>query len=830
MGEDTDVPRGEDGVRESGSPTVDRLFPLHSVEWAERVKAALEDDPECGRLGEYELLGEIGRGGQGEVYKALQPRTGRVVALKRIAGIGLAPSAKLRTLFEREVEALIRLSHPNVVGVYSSEVIDGHTVLVMEYVDGTAIDRWADDCWQTGEDALRRVLEAFAGVCEGVMHAHARGVIHRDIKPGNVLVDASDTPKVVDFGIAKIIDEHQVEATVSGFLGTPGYAAPERARSGGARTDTRSDVYSLGVLLFRMLTGREAFGEQERSGAGSGMRVPPPSRYRSLARECDWIVETATREEPDRRYQTVEALRTDIRALLRGDAVAAAPPSATYRLKKAISRNRYGVAGAMTVVASLIAATIVSVASAERARDALRDSESSRVALELALENERSALEASRVSEERSLLEAARQRQISDLMRKVLGGSAQIASARPDITVREALDRAVAMEFAEPEHRSRHLDPLVEATLRTAIADTYLGIGMHEQGVVHMRIAADLILETKGRESDDYLAALNLLGSTLRAQGRLAEAEIVLRETVDALRARGRSHVVLLANALSSLGICLRRQGKLEEALETYRESLSLYDSTQGPEGESSARLRLNIAIVLSHLGEHEEAIALLQRTILDFERLNPEGSLDLCNGTNALGNILWETGDREEGEKLIRRSINLFKAMHGGPAAPTARALSRLAILLNEDNRYEEAIELGTEALSIHEALSNHNSGDALLCRAQLAGYYRVAGRLSEAEAVAGRAPERELPRIAESSILLRELGEVYVAMGRPEDAERAFLRAWDMLADDLPVTIRSRESLAKRISEFYESGHGDSDASEHWRSIAAGAVHLHQ
>ncbi|TVQ76615.1 MAG: serine/threonine protein kinase [Phycisphaeraceae bacterium] len=830
MGDHDHPTHGGDGSLESGSPTIDRLFPLDSVDWAERVMAAMADDPECGRLGEYELLEEIGRGGQGEVYKALQPRTGRVVALKRIAGIGLAPSETLRNLFAREVEALIRLSHPNVVGVYAAEVIDGHTLLVMEYVDGVPIDQWADECWSADEDALRRVLEAFACVCDGVMHAHARGVIHRDIKPGNVLVDATGTPKVLDFGIAKIIDEHHPEATVSGFLGTPGYAAPERARSGAVRTDTRSDVYSMGVLLFRMLTGREAFEGKERASSESGMRIPAPSRYRTLPRECDWIVETATREEPDRRYQTVEALRADIRALLRGDAVAAAPASATYRFKKAVSRYRYAVAGSGVVFASLVIATIVSVASAERARDALRESESNRLALELALENERSALEASHASEERALLEAARQQQISRLMRKVLGGSAQIVSARPNITVREALDRAVAEEFTDPERRSRNLDPLVEATLREAIADTYLGIGLHEQGVMHMRIAAELFRETRGIESDEYLAALNLLGSTLRAQGRLAEAETVLRETVDALRVRGASHVISLANALSSLGVSLRRQGKLDEALETYLESLALYDASQGPEGESSARLRLNIAIVLSHLGEHEEAIALLRRTLVDFERLNPEGSLDLCNGTNALGNMLWEIGEREEGEKLIRRSIELFKALYGGPAAATAWCMTTLAARLGGDGRNEEAIELGVEAMSIHDALSNHTSGAALQCRAHLAGYYRVAGRLSEAETVAGWALERELPRIAESSMLLRELGEIYVATERFEDAERVFLLAWEMLVDDLPVTVRLRESLAKRLSEFYEDNYGSTDASEHWRGIATGAVHMNQ
>ncbi len=346
-------------------PDAERLFGLGSDAWASRLKSAHEE-PDLGRLGPYQLLGEVGRGGQGEVYRAVQPGTGRIIALKRVAGLGLAPNASLMGNFEREVKALTRLSHPNVVTVYTLDVVDGHAVLIMEYVEGRHIDQWADGQWRNSPNPLRSVLGTFARACDGVSHAHQRGVIHRDLKPSNILVTDEDQPKVLDFGIARLLGEQAAteanpQWAVTGFAGTPAYASPEQLHPGPGGIDTRCDVYSLGILLFRLLTGREARDSKAGIAAvikqASEGNIQAPSRLRrGLPGECDWIVRKATEPDPARRYQSVDALAEDVRRLLDGRPVLARPPSAIYSVRRAVQRRPWlglGIAASVAIIAAL---------------------------------------------------------------------------------------------------------------------------------------------------------------------------------------------------------------------------------------------------------------------------------------------------------------------------------------------------------------------------------------------------------------------------------------------------------------------------------------------
>jgi tetratricopeptide (TPR) repeat protein len=366
-----------DDTPESRAPGLDfesaRLFEIASPAWATRLREAHESLPP-GRLGAYHDLVEIGRGGQGEVYRAVQPGTGRVVALKRIAGLGLSPSPTLLTRFTREVEAITRLSHPNVVSVFAMEVIDGHSLLVMEYIEGRQIDQWADAQWGQSAEPLNQVLRVFAAVCDGVAHAHQRGVLHRDLKPSNILVTDAGLAKVLDFGIARMLDEQSAKDaavvwTTTGFAGTPAYASPEQLASGAGGIDTRSDVYSLGVMLYRLLTGQEAFDTRRGVAAlltsiGSGPIRAPSGVRAGLPGECDWIVRKATDPEPSRRYQTVEALADDVRRLLDGRGVLAHPPSVCYAARRMITRRPWtslAIASAVTLV------TILSIVAAVQA-------------------------------------------------------------------------------------------------------------------------------------------------------------------------------------------------------------------------------------------------------------------------------------------------------------------------------------------------------------------------------------------------------------------------------------------------------------------------------
>lgn len=781
----------------------ERLFEINSPAWIDRARRATAVRS-LGRLGPYELITEIGRGGQGEVYRAVQPGTGRLVALKRIAGLGLAPSDAIRARFAREVEALTRLSHPSVVTVHAAEQFDGHTVLVMELVEGEPIDRWADTRWEASPGALNDVLTAFASACDGVAHAHARGVVHRDIKPSNVLVDEAGGAKVLDFGIAKVLDDRTgAHTTSTSFMGTPTYAAPERLQTGTAETDTRSDVYSLGVLLFRVLAGNKAFEGFEARRSAS---LPPPTRFRALPRECDWIVGKAASAEPERRYQTVEALARDIRALLEGRAIEAAPPSTTYRLRKSVSRYRYAVAAAAVVTLSLLAATTVSIAAAERARAALA--------------RETSALAASKESERTAVLEVARQQQVSALMRQVLGASGAVAGGRPNITVREALDNAVKARFPTPAERSPHLDPSVEASLRWAIGDTYLGIGRFEEAIIHLHVADEILRSGDKAGNADHLNVLYLLGRALRSQGRMPEAEQVLRRVVAAYRAGGDGSALPLADALSSLGVCLRWMNRSEDAEGCYREAMALYEKFDGPDSFGVGSMSSNIAILLSRRGEHSAAVPLARRSVAIRERAYPKGHPELANAHAVLGNVLWAAGEVSDGEASLRRAIAMDREISSGPSAGLAQRLHELAGRLAAD-RPIEALELQIEALNMFVDVSGPRHSASLSARVRASTLLRRLNRAGDAETLCTGLTFDGLAPGAESAAIAAELAEVHLLRGRRVEAREALELAWNLSPPASAATRAARAALAARIAELSRDS-GDAGAAAVWSERA--------
>lgn len=778
---------------------LDQLFELSSESWIVRLRSAVAP-VSLGALGPYELIAEIGRGGQGEVYKALQPGTRRPIALKRIAGLGLAPGAPERQRFAREVEALTRLSHPNVVTVHTAELIDRHALLVMELVEGRPIDQWADARWDSGTRALEDILQVFAGACDGVAHAHQRGVIHRDLKPGNVIVTAQGIAKVVDFGIAKVLGEQAGEATVSdAFMGTLAYAAPERIGHFKHEPDTRTDVYSLGVLFFRILAGREA---RTRYQLGSGTApISAPSQFRALPRECDWIVGTATAIEPERRYQTVDALANDVRALLAGAAVAAAPPSPTYRLRKAIRRNRTVAGVALLIALILLGATLVSIVAARRAREALA---------------------AAKKSEEQSQLEANRQIQVSQLMREVLGASGAVSGGRPDITVRDALDRAVEARFPAGTAAPSGMDPLVEASVRDAIGDTYLGIGLYADATTHLR-AADALLAASVRAGDaQHLRIQYTLGRSLRAAGRLEEAEQVLRRVVEAYRAQDESAALPLAEALTSLGIALRWSGNSEGAEACYREAMSLYERAEGPGSTGVSTSSLNIAVLLSRRGNHTEAIPLATRGVEILDRTHANAHPEKSGAYALLGNILWASGDTAQGEEYLRKAIAMDREMNPEPSLGMAGRISELADRLSRIERHEEALVLHRESLEMSTQLSGPTGPSTLTFARRYSVALRRAGRPQEARQLCLGVVSLRPDIGSEASALEAELAEVQLELGEEANAEASFLRAWDLQPTDSDANRAARNTLANRIAEFYETK-GDFEATALWSNRTA-------
>ncbi|MCC7387486.1 MAG: protein kinase [Phycisphaerales bacterium] len=331
--------------RHEGSPPPDAAaFGFESGDtWLSQLREAEREQP-LGELGGYVLVRELGRGGQGSVYAALQPGTGRTVALKRLAGGAFAsPGASSR--FEREIRILGSLSHEGIVTVHECLIHEDQPFLVMELVEGIPADLWAD-----GEDGHRRSsrdCSALVGrVADAVAHAHYRGVIHRDLKPSNILVDRADRPHVVDFGVARLSEpgSDPGSLTTRGFVGTPDYAAPEQFGGSPDAVDTRSDVYALGLVLYRMLTGalpwRTPRSFAEAADTTQDRRVVPPSRAGSVNdTDLDTIVLRAIAPSPADRYGSADAFGADLRRWLAGEPIEARPPTAAYMLSRLVRRH-----------------------------------------------------------------------------------------------------------------------------------------------------------------------------------------------------------------------------------------------------------------------------------------------------------------------------------------------------------------------------------------------------------------------------------------------------------------------------------------------------------
>jgi eukaryotic-like serine/threonine-protein kinase len=304
--------------------------------WLERLASAVAP-PELGAIGKVEILREVGRGGQGVVWQARQPDTGRLMALKGILGGKLAGDRAERR-FQREVQLASQLNHPHIVTVYGVEHRDGRPFLAMEWVEGVSLTEWAR------QHDLSTRLETFLGVCDAVTFAHRLGIIHRDLKPSNLMVTEGGCAKVLDFGLAWSRQLGETTLTGGCFLGSPAYAAPEQLRGRGT-VDERADVFSLGVVLDELLTGERTWGDPARwTGLISELdrkRPQSPSRRnREAPRELDPVVARAFAEDPDDRYDSVEALAQDLRRYLQGRPVLAVAPSSWYLLRKLVARNR----------------------------------------------------------------------------------------------------------------------------------------------------------------------------------------------------------------------------------------------------------------------------------------------------------------------------------------------------------------------------------------------------------------------------------------------------------------------------------------------------------
>ncbi|MFM9957653.1 MAG: protein kinase domain-containing protein [Phycisphaerales bacterium] len=786
-------------------PALDELFGFASPadQWVERARRAETPTPPLGRLGGYELRDQIGRGGQGVVYRAIQPGTGRTVALKVLNMAPVLDGAE-NSAFSREVGALTRLDHPNVVRVFAAEVIEGHPTLVMEWVEGDTIDRWADRVMAAPVRDTNAVLAAFAAACDGVSHAHQRGVIHRDLKPSNIVVSRTGVARVLDFGVARLLDRGEpigpAISVTAGFMGTPQYAAPEQLEATPDGIDTRADVFALGAVLYRLLTGLDRIAcdaplrdliEAGRSGA-----VRRPSSVRPhLGKELDWIVLRALAPERERRYQTVDALATDVRRFLEGRPVEAHPPTTGYLIGKSFRRHRLAWLGTIGFVVVLASSALVMArlyASAEHAR---REAEA-------ALGRESLQQLETKKQEEIAKREAATQADLSRFMTDLLMNADRSSQGgKADITIKEAVLRAAK----RLDDGSQRYDPLVEATVRKTVGDLFMAFGDAASAIPHMERSLALRKDVAGVESEPAVEMLMALGRAYRATGRLELAEQTQLEAIRVRRGLYGERSPLIAESLTGLGITYRFMNRLDDSARTTSEAIAMYAATLGPEDENVFMMTANLAMLYATAARGPEAVATAEAVKPLFEQRFPAESKEIVGFLMPYFHALRCVGRMEDALRVMQRILRIEVQLQGEEHVAVRdrrRDLAETLLLLGRDEGAEAAaIQVYAATLRIDGPdHRNTAAAGALLARASAT---QGGNRSLEPESAIARRAAGALLAAGEHALghtARAHLARILVEQGEFDRADRELADSIAALREQCPppIAIMSAINLA--------------------------------
>jgi eukaryotic-like serine/threonine-protein kinase len=713
-------------------------------------------------IGPYKLIEEIGEGGMGTVYMAQQTEpVKRLVALKVIK-LGM-DSRSVIARFEAERQALALMDHPNIARVFDAGATEtGRPYFVMELVKGVPLTKYCDDHRLTPKERLK----LFIPVCQAIQHARQKGIIHRDIKASNVLValyDGEPVPKVIDFGVAKATGQQLTEKTlVTGFgavVGTLEYMSPEQAELNQLDIDTRSDIYSLGVLLYELLTGSTPLDKKRFKEAAmlEMLRVirevePPkpstrlstladsssvaanrglePKKLSGLVRgELDWIVMKALEKDRRRRYETASGLADDVRRHLNDEPVMAGPPSSLYRLRKLARRNRAGMATAAIVAAALVLGAAVATWQAIRATRAesnairsLNEKEEARAdevrQRAIALNNEQTAL--AREAETKAVLDFVENK--------------VFAAARPegvDGGLGHAVSLRKAVEAALPFVAGSFTDqPLIEARLRMTLGKSFEDLGEAKIASQQYEAARAIYTTHRGPEHPDTLAAMHSLADSYIDIGRQADA-LKLAEATLALRKTnlGPKHPDTLA-AMQGLANCMDSLARYTEAIKLGEETLALRKTNLGHGHPDTLHTMLRLANCYSSVGRNLDALKLREETLaLQKTKLGLDHP-ETLSSVNNIAVSYTQLSRHADALKLYQEAFTLCKAKLGPDNPNTLVMFNNLVQSYRSLKRFAEANSLYEEELArcrLQFGLEDPHTLDRM---ARLAGGYALADR----------------------------------------------------------------------------------------------------
>ncbi|MGE0479521.1 MAG: tetratricopeptide repeat protein [Phycisphaerae bacterium] len=790
----------------------------------------------------YELVELIDRGGQGVVYKAIQKSTRRTVALKVLAS-GVFATTRQRQRFQREIELVGRLQHRNIITVFDSGVsAAGRDFCVMQYIDGTPLDEYfargaaADSpagagvlerrSWarastlrrglravRHGPPAIAELVALFTKLCDAVHAAHLRGIIHRDLKPANILIDASGEPNILDFGLAKVVDASAAggarDVTASGdFVGTLAYASPEQTSGDPAAVDSRTDIYSLGVMLYELLSGRRPCdvtgGLQQALDNIRNVDPAPPSRYcRDVDDELDTIVLLALHKDPARRYATVDALARDLRHYLAGEAIDAKRDSGWYVLRKTVQRHRAPVALAAGLVLVVLAFGVTMGVLYQRAR----------AAETLAREQQTAAQEAAaRATQVQKLLEGA--------LRSVRPGEAR---GRDVSLLREVLDEAARRIDTELVGQ-----PEAEIALRETIATTYERIGLHEETERHVRRSIALRRALHGNDDTGLVAPLNLLSISLRELARHDEAEAAAREAVALARTHPEADGSEAVSATQNLAGALRAQGRAADADPIYREAHALALRHFGFDAIITAQMLDARASVARDLGRVDEAETLYRDALKVLRAQYPDGHPATTLSINNLARLLAARGRYDEAEPLFREVLAAHRKWLGERHPALAEVLSDLGTLLLARGDVSAAEPVLSEAVQVLRALGRADHPDLAYALHTLGVVrYRLENHLHAEDALREALAIRRA-RLGDHRFTFMtagELGRCLTAQERYAEAEPLLLDAYCGLAGLMGERHAYARTQAERLARLYERW-GRSEEAEAYRQASVAAT----